>query len=522
MSLYNSRNMPGRIFEQLQPSKRSKQDRKIDFHPAGNQQLSPVAPAELWKNTRPVGPGLINVGNTCFLNAVLQCITYAPCLSSEFLRRTHRSSCRKKNACTYCLMESHVNRCLNPKFDGVSAFKPMPIVSNLKRIAQSLRIGRQEDAHEFLRFLVEAMHQGASGNEKGISPIYNAMKGTLRSRIVCSDCRIPSDCIDPFLDLSLEIKNSKSIKQALDRFTAPEFLSQSNRYNCSNCKELRNAKKQITFKSAPKTLSIHLKRFGFINKFGAKLAHHVIFEDVLDLSSFMIETGSVEMYDLTGVLVHSGQSCSSGHYYAFVKAPNGSWYCADDTTVSKVSLKEVLSQKAYILFYNKEEITKLPVFKPPSTPIQEEVVLQPPVASSLKANPVDALDQKVRKFASKGIISKLNKWLLKEMLGSSKHLRATDFAKVDKNDSVIPKRDIPKSNNPNLINQVKSASKSVSNMDALLPSSITTWPHISTSDLVFKRGQFAESLWGDKKQKRASREDMLYDEPRRKVVLFSL
>ena len=56
-------------------------------------------------------------------------------------------------------------------------------------------------------------------------------------------------------------------------------------------------------------------------------------------------------YSLSGVLVHSGHSVSSGHYTCFVKAGNGLWHGCDDDHVSQVSERVVLAQRAYILFY---------------------------------------------------------------------------------------------------------------------------------------------------------------------------
>ena len=42
------------------------------------------------------------------------------------------------------------------------------------------------------------------------------------------------------------------------------------------------------------------------------------------------------LYDLYAVLVHSGHSVHSGHYYAYVRAPNGIWHICDDTHVAQV------------------------------------------------------------------------------------------------------------------------------------------------------------------------------------------
>lgn len=46
--------------------------------------------------------------------------------------------------------------------------------------------------------------------------------------------------------------------------------------------------------------------------------------------------GDAVNYQLYGVLVHSGMSCNSGHYYCYIKAPNQTWYCMNDSHVSSI------------------------------------------------------------------------------------------------------------------------------------------------------------------------------------------
>ena len=66
----------------------------------------------------------------------------------------------------------------------------------------------------------------------------------------------------------------------------------------------------------------------------------VDFEIELDLAPFMSNRrGGPQPYSLYGVLVHSGHSVHSGHYFAFVKAPNGLWHQLDDNHVSQVSFQ---------------------------------------------------------------------------------------------------------------------------------------------------------------------------------------
>ncbi len=56
----------------------------------------------------------------------------------------------------------------------------------------------------------------------------------------------------------------------------------------------------------------------------------------------------MQWYDLFGVLVHLGHSVHSGHYYCFVRSPNGMWHKCDDTSVGQTSERTVLAQ---VLFF---------------------------------------------------------------------------------------------------------------------------------------------------------------------------
>jgi hypothetical protein len=112
-----------------------------------------------WRTVQPIGPGLFNLGNTCFLNSVLQCLTYTPPLAQYLLESGHLRTCRISSFCMLCEMERHVRMCLRREGTHGGAIRPKRIVGGLRLIARHMCAGRQEDAHEFLRYLVDAMQK---------------------------------------------------------------------------------------------------------------------------------------------------------------------------------------------------------------------------------------------------------------------------------------------------------------------------------------------------------------------------
>merc|ERR1712228_1075858 len=231
-----------------------------------------------------------------------------------------------------------------------------------------------------LRFLMEEL-QNNTLKEHGTkikdmrvqetSLIHKVWGGYLRSQIKCCKCGNESNTYDSILDLSLEIKGP-SVRTAFKHFTDPEVLDGDNKYQCDNCSKKRRAIKQLTVFEAPNILSLHLKRFesngsGMFS--GGKINKHVKFGQTLDLSEFMsYDTAPKVTYSLFSVLVHYGYSSHGGHYVSFCKAPNNEWYLMDDSRVQSVaSLNSVLREKAYLLFYKRNE-NKILYKSPNQTP----------------------------------------------------------------------------------------------------------------------------------------------------------
>jgi len=261
-------------------------------------------------------------------------------------------------------------------------------------LGNKFRLGRQEDAHEFLSYLLDKM-QNSELNIAGINPeqsgwrnklpiprldettfIHRIFGGYYRSQLKCSKCGYLSNTYDPFLDVSLEISHAKNLISALEIFSKQEVLSKYNEWKCGGCSKKVCASKELSIFRPPLCLIIQLKRFKF-GRYGGfvKISKSINFPLELSLN---LSDDRICQYFLTGVIVHIGSSVNSGHYTAFILKPSSSnkfqWYHMDDSYVTKVSEATVLQQSdAYILFYSRKEVkSEFPLPPTSSTELHQE------------------------------------------------------------------------------------------------------------------------------------------------------
>ncbi|KAM9281003.1 ubiquitin carboxyl-terminal hydrolase 36 [Morus bassanus] len=253
-----------------------------------------------------------------------------------------------------CVMQNHM---IQAFANSGNAIKPVSFIRDLKKIAQHIRFGNQEDAHEFLRYTIDAMQKACLNGctkldrqTQATTLVHQIFGGYLRSRVKCSVCKGVSDTYDPYLDLALEIRQAANIVRALELFVKSDLLGGENAYMCAKCKKKVPASKRFTIHRASNVLTLSLKRFA--NFGGGKITKDVGYPEFLNIRPYMSQNnGDPVMYGLYAVLVHSGYSCHAGHYYCYVKASNGQWYQMNDDLVRSSNIKVVLNQQAYVLFY---------------------------------------------------------------------------------------------------------------------------------------------------------------------------
>lgn len=261
-------------------------------------------------------------------------------------------------------------RTLQDTQSTMQSVKPHRVYSKLRQICRHLLPGHQEDAHEFLRYLVEAMEKVyllrfKNSREfdqmtKETTPLNQMLGGYLKSSVRCMDCSHVSVTFQHFQDLLLDIRKCASIEEALDTHFARERLEDMG-YKCESCKKKVSATKQFSLERAPIALCIQLKRFSMM---GGKLNKHITFGTRLNLSKYSArrQNGGNDpqmMYRLVSMVTHLGSSQHCGHYTAVGLASTGAYYTFDDSSVRSIGQQSVVETNAYIMFYELEDSTAI-------------------------------------------------------------------------------------------------------------------------------------------------------------------
>ncbi|XP_062115623.1 ubiquitin carboxyl-terminal hydrolase 24 [Humulus lupulus] len=348
--------------------------------------------------------GLVNLGNLCFLNATVQallsCSPFVQLL--EELRHCNISKVDYPTltAFTEFVAEFDMPICSNTKKKDTDVivgrpFKPAMFEEVLKNFTPDIPSGisgrpRQEDAQEFLSFVMDRMHdellklegQSSAGSKSSLvssveddewetvgpknrsavtrtqsfvpSKLSDIFGGELKSVVKAKGNRA-SATVQPFLLLHLDIHPEavNTIEDALKLFSAPETL-EGYRASTAGKGGVVTASKSTKIQSLSKILILHLMRFGYGSQGSTKLLKPVRFPLELVLGrELLVSSTSTEgrKYELVATITHHGREPSKGHYTADACHGSGQWLRFDDASVTTIGTSKVLHDQAYVLVY---------------------------------------------------------------------------------------------------------------------------------------------------------------------------
>lgn len=210
------------------------------LYPRENVRIGWKANGRKWD----VGVGMMNVGNTCYLNSTLQALFHVPAMANWLMSDVdHIKRCESTDSgCIICAMA----KTLQASQTNQSAIRPYFVYSKLKSICKHLVMGRQEDAHEFLRYLVEAMEKSYLSRfrnfkeldqySKETTPLNQILGGYLKSSVRCLACNHVSVTFQHFQDLLLDIRKADTVDEAMEGYFSRERLEDMG-YKCEACKK---------------------------------------------------------------------------------------------------------------------------------------------------------------------------------------------------------------------------------------------------------------------------------------------
>jgi len=335
--------------------------------------------------------GLSNLGNTCFMNACLQVLFHTPGLSSLLDTPSFQQRIKVCAESALLLEWDELRKLMAQTKTVVSPDRFLHAVQQYAREKGRMNfVGfDQNDLPEFFLLLIESFHMAVSRNvkmtvqgkpvddkdvlaaqcfqmvkrmyEKDYSEIWNLFYGIHVSSVRHAQTGKVLSCVpEPFciLQLPLPAENkTATLLECLDVYVRSERMEGSNAYFEETTGQRITADKTLSFWSFPNVLVIELKRYNHSNR---KNQAFVTFPLVdLDLSKYSVGYNKETFrYDLYGICNHSG-STAGGHYTSFVRNTAGAWHLYNDTVVTTVeNLTQLITPKAYCLFYKKKMQSK--------------------------------------------------------------------------------------------------------------------------------------------------------------------
>lgn len=323
--------------------------------------------------------GLVNLGNTCYINSAVQVISNMHILNKkihEFIENKqevkNRGSSFLKEWDDLRIMIWDKNVVISP-----NRFKrAIEIISNYKK--NDLFAGfEQNDAIEFFMFLINIFHDTLKSRTITGVPLEVAkMRKSYKTfDTFFNKCHEEYSQIDALFTVyckieyiekgtnnvlatqyenmySIDVALTKlSLNECLDDFFKEEELSKENdnQYYDDKDKTYKDVVKRTYLFHTSKYLVIQLKRWNYNFKKNQRIIHHDP-SSMLDLDRLYEDSKSMPKYELFAIINHSG-NVGGGHYTSCVKNGNEKWYNYNDTMIKEIPMNKIVGNKNYCLVY---------------------------------------------------------------------------------------------------------------------------------------------------------------------------
>ena len=279
--------------------------------------------------------GLRNLGNSCYMNSVLQCMFNITQLADYFLTFSYRQDVKRNNVAGHGGKVAEIFAVLlRAIWSGQYRYL---IPTDMKQVAGEIKEEfagyTQEDSHEFLLVLLDALHEDLNKitnfkyevmpdndslsdqeaatlawkfyKKRNESIIIELFSGQYKATTRCQSCGTTSRKFDTFQFLTLSLPTrSCTLDELIRDFSKEEKLTGDNKWKCPKCKVLRNAVRTIEIWKLPPVLIIHLKRFVYSGLWRDKIHTNVTFPVAgLNLTRFTCGPTTRKPYDLFAVSV---------------------------------------------------------------------------------------------------------------------------------------------------------------------------------------------------------------------------
>ncbi|XP_047353087.1 probable ubiquitin carboxyl-terminal hydrolase FAF-X isoform X1 [Vespa velutina] len=253
-------------------------------------------------------------------------------------------------------------------YSKLQYYIPRGLWKHFKLQGEPVNLREQQDAVEFFMSLVESLDEAlkALGHEQIMSKI---LGGSYSDQKICKGCPHRYSKEEPFSVISVDIRNHSNLLDSLEQYVKGELLEGADAYHCDKCNKKVVTVKRLCVKKLPPILAIQLKRFEYDYErvCAIKFNDYFEFPRDLDMEPYTVSglaklegevidcdyeesiKGTCTKYQLTGIVVHSGQA-SGGHYYSYIlhRQTDGTakWYKFDDGDVTECKMEEEEEMKS--------------------------------------------------------------------------------------------------------------------------------------------------------------------------------